>query len=91
MALVAIVMAVAIVGLVGVLISNQNEDDGDDNSGSTTKPFGIFLLLISQCFTGCLFIAEEKLLSGYYLDPLYVVGWEGFWGCCIYAVVLPIF
>ena len=30
-------------------------------------------------------------MGGYYLDPLYVVGWEGFWGCCIYAIVLPIF
>jgi hypothetical protein len=30
-------------------------------------------------------------LSGYYLDPLLVVGLEGFWGCCYYAILLPIF
>ena len=38
-----------------------------------------------------LFISEEKILSQYYLDPLYVIGLEGFWGCCYYAILLPIF
>lgn len=36
-------------------------------------------------------MTEEKILSGYYLDPLLVVGLEGFWGCCYYAILLPIF
>jgi len=49
------------------------------------------LLLIAQLFTGCQFITEEKILSGYYLDPLYVVGWEGFFGCLYYTILLPIF
>jgi len=52
---------------------------------------GIVLLLIAQCFTGGQFVSEEKLLSGTSLDPLYVVGLEGFWGCCVFAVLLPIF
>jgi hypothetical protein len=43
--LLSIVAAVGIVGAVGILISNQNEDD--DDGGATTKPLGIFLLLIS--------------------------------------------
>ena len=47
LALLAIVMAVAVVGAVGILISNQNEDDDDSDGGATTKPLGIFLLLIS--------------------------------------------
>jgi hypothetical protein len=38
-----------------------------------------------------MFIVEEKLLGDYYLDPLKVVGWEGIWGCCYYAILLPIF
>ena len=33
-------------------------------------------------------IAEEYLLSDYYLHPLKVVGWEGFWGCFIYIILL---
>jgi hypothetical protein len=36
-------------------------------------------------------VVEEKLLSGTQLDPLYVVGMEGLWGCLIFAILLPIF
>ena len=42
-------------------------------------------------FTGGQFVSEEKILSGYYLDPLLVVGLEGFWGCVYYSILLPIF
>jgi drug/metabolite transporter (DMT)-like permease len=88
LSLFSIITGVAIVGLVGVLYSKDEE--GDDDKTPTTA-LGIILLLISQCFTGLLFISEEKLLSGYYLDPLLVVGLEGFWGCIYYAILLPIF
>lgn len=81
-----IVAGVAIVGFASIKAS----DDGD--SGTTQTTFtGVILLLISQCFTGTQFISEEKILSGYYLDPLLVVGLEGFWGCLYYAILLPIF
>jgi len=36
-------------------------------------------------------VVEEKLLSGTQLDPLYVVGMEGLWGCLIFSIILPIF
>jgi hypothetical protein len=52
---------------------------------------GIALLLMAQCFTGGQFISEEKLFMGQSLDPLYVIGFEGFWGMCIFGVLLPIF
>jgi len=91
MSLLIIVAAVAGVGLVGIAISNKNADSGDSDSGSTTTVLGILLLLFAQCFTGGQFVVEEKLLSGYYLNPLYVVGLEGLWGCVIYAIILPIF
>jgi len=42
-------------------------------------------------FAGTQFIVEEKLLGNYYLDPLYVVGWEGVWGLSYYIILLPIF
>ena len=51
----------------------------------------MLLLLLAQCFTGGQFITEEKILGGYYLDSLLVVGLEGFWGCLYYAILLPIF
>ena len=89
--LLIIVAAVAGVGLVGIAISNKNADSGDSDSGATTTVLGVLLLLFAQCFTGGQFVVEEKLLGGYYLNPLYVVGLEGLWGCVIYAIILPIF
>lgn len=89
-----IVSAVAIVGVVGILISNKQNSEAHDADAPPpveTKPFGLILLVISQFFTGGQFVFEEKLLSGYYLDPLLVVGLEGMWGCIFYAIVLPIF
>lgn len=80
-------MGVFIVGLVGVTMSTKKDDD----EGGQTTPLGIILLIVAQLFTGGQFVTEEKILSGYYLDPLLVVGLEGFWGCCYYAILLPIF
>ena len=48
LSLVVIVLAVAIVGLVGVL---HTKDDGGDDTGKTTI-LGVLLLVIAQCFTG---------------------------------------
>ena len=47
-------------------------------------------MLLSQCFTGVMFIVEEKILGGYYLDPFQIVGTEGMWGLCYYLALLPI-
>lgn len=85
LSLLAIISGVAIVGLVGVTMSQ------DDSESTPTSVLGVLLLLLSQCFTGLQFISEEKILSGYYLDPLLIVGLEGFWGCLYYAILLPIF
>lgn len=86
MSLALIVAAVAIVGISGIMAS----DDGDDDKTPTT-PLGVGLIILAQLFTGGQFVTEEKLLSGYYLDPLLVVGLEGFWGCLYYSILLPIF
>jgi hypothetical protein len=38
------------------------------------------LEIVALLFIGGNWISEEKLFSIYYLDPIEVVGWEGFWG-----------
>lgn len=99
MSLFLIVLAVALVGTVGIFVSqyvSEHPDEFDidpedeESGGGSTSVLGIVLLLVAQCFTGGQFIVEEKLLDGYYLDPFLVVGLEGMWGCLIYAIVLPL-
>jgi drug/metabolite transporter (DMT)-like permease len=74
------------VGLVGVAALSAPVKDGD----AATTPIGIALIVIAQFFTGIQFVVEEKLLSGYYLDPIKVVGLEGMWGFTYYLIFLPI-
>jgi len=78
--------AYSLFGFVSIMESQK-----DVSAVGTTSITGVILLLAAQCFTGGQFVTEEKLLGGYSLDPLYVVGLEGFWGCCVFAILLPIF
>lgn len=81
-----IVGGVALVGYVSIM-----SKDPDSKSMEATSITGIVFLLLAQCFTGGQFVSEEKLLSGTPLDPLLVVGLEGFWGCLVFAILLPVF
>lgn len=81
-ALLIIFMGVFCVGLSSTIFAGE--------SSESTDALGIILLFISQIFHGGLFISEEKILGDYYLDPLYVVGMEGFWGLLTYCILLPI-
>lgn len=75
--------------LVGWASLEYSKDD--TSSSSSTTPLGIGLLLLSQCFAASQFVIEEKLFDGYYLDPLFCVGCEGFFGVCYFIILLPIF
>jgi len=72
--------------LVGVAVLT-----GTSTSGIKSEPLGIILLISGTVFTSGMFIVEEKLLGQYTLDPLMVVGWEGFWGLIMWIILLPIF
>ena len=83
-------LSMIIFGVFLVGLATQVEATGGGNY-SKTDPLGIILLIISQLFTGMHFIVEEKLLGNYYIHPLKVVGWEGFWGVLLFLIILPIF
>ena len=51
---------------------------------------GLFLNVLSSCFTAAFFIIEEKLFRRYYLSPLKVVGYEGTFGVLITGIFLII-
>lgn len=82
-----VVGGVAIVGASPILFPEEKKDDDKSN----LVFIGIILVIIAQLFAGGLMISEEILLGDYYLHPLKVVGWEGFWGCFIYLILLTIF
>lgn len=83
--LVLVVGGVALVGASPILYPESGTSE-DEDSGSAY--LGIILVVIAQFFAGGLMISEEKLLGNYYLHPMKVVGWEGFWGCFIYIILL---
>lgn len=85
-AIACIVLGVAEVGYIAIKFESSEEEAGSTGSVS----LGIILLLVAQFFTGTMFIVEEYFLSGYYLDPMKVVGTEGMWGLTYYFALLPI-
>ena len=74
--------------VVGIAALNTPKKAGATENPTTST--GIILIVVAQFFTGIQFIVEEKLLSGYYLDPIKVVGLEGLWGFTYYLICLPI-
>ena len=58
---------------------------------ATTSVAGVMMIIGAQFLVGSMLITEEKLLSGTSLDPMYVVGMEGFWGLIFFGILLPIF
>lgn len=77
-----IVAGVAVVGLVSVLNS--------DSSSGTNPIVGDLLVVLAQVFTATQFIVEEKFLGSYNVPPLQGVGFEGVFGVCILAMLMPI-
>jgi drug/metabolite transporter (DMT)-like permease len=77
-----IIIGVAEVGYIAIVY-----DEGE--AGGSNIVLGIILLLVSQLFTGCMFIVEEYFIGDYYLDPMKVVGLEGMWGVFYYIALLP--
>jgi len=85
---ISLVVIVAGVAVVGVAALTAPKDPNAEETPTTST--GIILILVAQLFTGIQFVVEEKLLSGYYLDPIKVVGLEGLWGVTYYVICLPI-
>jgi drug/metabolite transporter (DMT)-like permease len=83
--LTTIVLGVFCVGFVSIMASEKTVD------ASSTSVLGIMIIILAQCFAGGMMVTEEKLLAGTTADPLLIVGLEGFWGCVIFGILLPIF
>lgn len=88
-AIVIVIIGVAIVGASPIIFPDDNNKADAVSTSSTV--FGMVLEIIGLLFIGGNWIAEEKLFKIYYFEPIEMVGWEGFWGTCVYTVLLVIF
>ncbi|KAL4468606.1 hypothetical protein ABPG74_005109 [Tetrahymena malaccensis] len=82
-----VIIGITLVGSVNYIFPKSSSSDDVD---PTMALIAIILILISLFTNGILFVSEEKLFSKYYLHPMQVVGTEGIWGLCFYAILLPI-
>lgn len=64
----------------------------DDNTEVAKNPIvGIILMSTSQFFSSTEYVFQEKFIKHYDVHPFQLVGFEGLWGSCMYAVLLTIF
>lgn len=78
-----VIGGVVIVGTVSII----NAPTGTN----TTDAVGIIFLLVAQCFSGCMFVTEEKFIKGAgHVTPLLAIGLEGLSGCSYLILMLPI-
>ena len=75
-------MIVMGVGIVGIVSNSQR---------TSSSVLGIGILMVAISFTAGQFVIEEKLLRGKDIDPFFMIGLEGLWGCLLFAILLPIF
>lgn len=64
----------------------------DDNKSVAKNPLvGILLMCTSQFFSSTEYVFQEKFIQHYDVHPFQLVGFEGLWGSCMYAILLIIF
>lgn len=64
----------------------------DDNTDVAKNPLvGIILMCTSQFFSSTEYVFQEKFIKHYDVHPFQLVGFEGLWGSCMYAILLIIF
>ncbi|CAI2368756.1 unnamed protein product [Moneuplotes crassus] len=85
-ALFIVITGVIIVGASPIIY--PEEDSQTEEIGAGTIIFGIILEVVALLFIGGNWISEEILFQFYYLHPIEVVGWEGFWGALMYCFIL---
>ncbi|KAM3498047.1 hypothetical protein MY10362_008622 [Beauveria mimosiformis] len=87
LALAGVVSGVAVVGLAGAIWPDEkvrhavaDADDGEGLSDAVRAIVGVLLIAGAQVFTATQFVLEEWILENSLIEPINVVGWEGFFG-----------
>jgi drug/metabolite transporter (DMT)-like permease len=87
--MIMIMIGLAAVGYIGVTFTKGEDTQKTDQTPTST--LGVVLIIIAMCFSGVHFIVQERILRGYYIDPLLLIGLEGSWGALLCAILLPIY
>ena len=86
--LLIIIGGITLVGIINIQESNSLNEE--TNETDKTSILGILLLLACTTCAGSRYACEEKLMSKYDLDPLYVIGFEGFWGTIFTVAIIAV-
>lgn len=62
-----------------------------DAANARSPPIGIALMFVSMFFVATQYTLQEKFIKRHSVHPFQLVGFEGLWGCCMYAILLFIF
>ncbi|KAF1958421.1 MFS general substrate transporter [Byssothecium circinans] len=96
-----VVFGVAIVGLAGAITRDDKATPSSflatSKEAIMTAPtqavmtvIGVLLIAGAQIFTATQFVAEERIMEKYSMEPIRVVGWEGIFGFLVTLVVMVI-
>lgn len=87
-------VGLAIVGISAVAMASvkaENSDESESADGDSGRVgLGVGIVVFAQLIQAAQIILEEELLNGLDMDPIFIVGMEGFWGLLCMALVMPV-
>lgn len=83
---------ISLVGLANALESQKQARERQASGAPSVDPslalFGVGMVILAQLFQATQCIVEEKLLQGYNIPPMKVVGYEGIWGSILMVIIV---
>merc|ERR1719198_2553263 len=85
-----VVVGITLVSLSALLTPHGESTAGPLGYGSGVKVLGLSLCIFAQVFQASMIVYEEKIMHGFSVPPLQVVGMEGLFGIGIGIVLLSV-
>ncbi|KAF2637277.1 MFS general substrate transporter [Massarina eburnea CBS 473.64] len=96
-----VMFGVAVVGLAGAITKDDKARPSSflatgeaeimsAPSQAVMTVIGVLLIAGAQIFTATQFVAEERIMEKYSMEPIRVVGWEGIFGFLVTLVVMVV-
>merc|ERR1719359_1222122 len=85
-----VALGITLVSLSTLLSSHAATASALSAGSSSVKVFGLALCIAAQVFQASMIVYEEKIMHGYTIQPLQVVGMEGLSGIGIGIIILSV-